>query len=228
MEGISFTDYLWHRLLPLKSWYSFIDLACVVGKRADDRICPSHVTRVGFLYSHSLALLKCNIGKVTFASYILQVDLSSCNNRELDHLIIYVVLLLCLVTIWTVRGAPRMYFNRGTRVWFIGDCWSEIVSVFVCVTGTICQQNMAMPQEGMHAGSGKKIFIIRVRSYRACIATWYCMRISSAQCSWSLAYWNTARGNRQKHVAGSSLQPVDQMFAASSVPCKRLTSDDMF
>lgn len=72
----------------------------MVGKRADDRIYSSHVSRVEFLvFSHLLALLKCNIGKVTFASYILQVDMSSCNIRELEHLIRYVVLLLCLVTI---------------------------------------------------------------------------------------------------------------------------------
>lgn len=32
----------------------------------------------------------------------------------------------------------------------------------------------------------------------------------------------------QKHAAGSSLGPVDQMVTASSVPCRCLASDDMF
>lgn len=36
--------YLWHRLLPLKSWDSF-DLGCMTGKRVDDGTCP-YVSRL--------------------------------------------------------------------------------------------------------------------------------------------------------------------------------------
>lgn len=46
-----------------------------------------------------------------------------------------------------------------------------------------------------------------------------CMRIPSAQCSWSLAFWSTAQSNTQLPY---------QMFRASSVPCKCLTSNGMF
>lgn len=98
--GVSCTDCPWHRLHPLKSRYGFTGPVCTVGRKADDRIHP----QVGFCFVFPL--------RVTFASYVLQVDLISSKNRELEHLIICVVLLLCLVRIRTIRGAHRMCFNK--------------------------------------------------------------------------------------------------------------------
>lgn len=49
----------------------------MVGRKADDRIHPQ-VSTVGFCFVFPL--------RVTFASYVLQVDLISSKNRELEHL----------------------------------------------------------------------------------------------------------------------------------------------
>lgn len=67
-----------------------LTLSARLGKKVDDRIHP-HVSTVGFCFVFPL--------RVTFASYILRVDLISSKNRELEHLIICVVFLLCLVKI---------------------------------------------------------------------------------------------------------------------------------
>lgn len=157
-----------------------------------------------------------------FASYVLQVEVSSCTIKELEHVTIYVVLLLRLVTIWAIRGAHRMCFNRRIRVLFVGDCWSLKLCLFLSVWLEQFINRIWQCHKRRSMLAVAKMFIIRVHSYRACIVTWYCTRISSAKCSWSLTYWNTARGNTQKHKAGSSLRPcgsdVCSLFCALQMP----------
>lgn len=103
----------------------------------------------------------------------------------------------------------------------------EIVSGFVCLTGKIYQQNTAMPQEDMHVGSGKKCLLLESTvtglEYQLGIAQGFPLHSV-------LGVWLAGTqhgGNRQKHAAGSSLGPVDQMVTASSVPCRCLASDDI-
>lgn len=150
--------------------------------------------------------------------------MSSCNNRELEHLIIYVVCLLCLVTIWTIRGAHRMCFNRRIRVWFIGDCWSLWNCVWFCLSDwNNLSTKHGNATKGHACWQWQKMFIIRVHGYRDWIATWYCTRISSAQCSWSLACWNTARGQHaeacSRVLTGACGSDGHSLFCALQMPC---------
>jgi len=98
--------------------------------------------------------------------------------RELEHLIIHVVILLCLVTVWTLGGTRRRCFNRRIRVWFTGGCCSLWNSVQFC----LCYWNNLSTRHsdatrGDACWQWQKMFVMRVHSYRACTASWYCARV---------------------------------------------------
>lgn len=153
----------------------------------------------------------------------------SCNNRELEYLIKFVVLLLCLGTTWTIGDAHRMHFNRSLRGWFIGDCWS----LWNCAWFCLCDQdNLSTKDGGDTRGHAcwqwQKIFIIRLHSYRARIPTRLLQDDFSCAVFLEFVFTGAQHGatcRSRWHVPHRSL---GIRFTAPSVPSKCLTSDDMF